>query len=263
MIWAVAVGSAAAGTLSLDGALEQGGLVRGVTEPGTRVILDDRPVRVAPDGHFIFGFGRDAPASAALDIVFPDGSREHRDLAVAPRQYDIQRIDGLPPAQVTPDPAMLARIKRENEEVAKARAADSDALFFERALRWPAQGPISGVYGSQRILNGEPRQPHFGVDIAAPAGSPVAAAASGRVTLAEPDLYFTGGTIIIDHGYGLSTTYSHLATVEVKVGQQLAAGERIGTVGATGRVTGPHLDWRVNWYEVRLDPARIAGPIPK
>lgn len=256
-------GAALAGTLDLDGPLEEGGLVRGRTVPGAQVRLDGRAVRVAPDGRFIFGFGRDAPEHAALDVTFPDGSRGHRDLRVAKRHYAIQRIDGLPPRQVTPGPAVMARIRRDVAAVKAARAADSDALAFEAPLRWPALGPISGVYGSQRILNGEPRRPHFGVDIAAPAGSPVEAAAAGRVTLAAHDLYFTGGTVVIDHGYGLSTTYLHLATVEVAPGQAVAAGERIGTVGATGRATGPHLDWRVNWYEVRLDPMLAAGPMPK
>jgi murein DD-endopeptidase MepM/ murein hydrolase activator NlpD len=254
-------GNAWAGTLQLDNAAEQGGLVRGHTDIGTTLTLDGQKVRVAPDGRFIFGFGRDAPARAVLAIRYPDGSSEERDIAVAARQYDIRRIDGLPPQQVTPDPELLVRIRRETAEVTEARATDSDALFFEAALAWPAHGPISGIYGSQSVLNGEPRQPHYGVDVAAPPGSPVAAAAAGKVTLAEHDLYLTGGTVIVDHGYGLSTTYMHMATLAVSVGQSVTAGDTIGTVGATGRVTGPHLDWRVNWYQVRLDPQLVAGPM--
>lgn len=254
--------AAIAGTVELSGAIEQGGLVRGATEPGAKVTLDGRAVRVAPDGKFIFGFGRDAPPHASLDLAFADGTRLHRELDVASRQWDIRRIDGLPPQQVTPDPEIAARIARDRAEVDKARAVDSDALFFEMPLRWPALGPISGIYGSQSILNGQPRQPHYGVDVAAPPGTPVVAAASGSVSLAERDLYLTGGTIIIDHGYGLSTTYMHLSSVDVQAGQPVAAGETIGKVGATGRVTGPHLDWRVNWYEVRLDAMLAAGPMP-
>ena len=251
-----------AGSLTLEGAVEQGGLVRGKTEPGARLVLDGRPLRLAPDGSFIFGFGRDAPAQARLDAVFADGRREHRDLAVAPRQYDVQRIDGLPPEQVTPDPALRARIEREAALIAKARAVDSDRLDFEQHFLWPAVGPISGVYGSQRILNGEPRAPHMGVDIAGQRGAPILAAAGGTVTLAERDLFFTGGTVIIDHGYGLATTYQHMDSIDVRVGQQVAAGERIGSLGSTGRVTGPHLHWALNWYEVRLDPALTVGPMP-
>lgn len=253
---------ALAGALALDGALEQGGLVHGRTEPGARVTLDGRAVRVAPDGGFIFGFGRDAPGQARLDVVFADGSSTHRDLKVAARQYDIQRINGLPAQQVTPDAATLERIKREQVEINAARAVDSGLPFFERAFVWPAVGPISGVYGSQRILNGEPRAPHMGLDIAAPRGSPVLAADAGTVTLAERDLFFTGGTVIIDHGYGLATTYQHMDRIDVTVGQKVAAGQPIGIVGATGRVTGPHLHWALNWYEVRLDPALVMGPMP-
>lgn len=251
-----------AGTVLLDGLIEQGALVHGKTEPDASVTLDGRPVRVAPDGNFIVGFGRDAPARASLDIAFADGRREHRDLAVSVRQYDRQRIDGLPDQQVTPDPTLAERIQQERALITKARATDSDMLFFEAPLRWPAIGPISGVYGSQRILNGEPRQPHFGLDIAAPKGSAVVAAAAGTVTLAERDLFFTGGTVIIDHGYGLSTTYQHMASIDVSPGQHVEAGDRIGVVGATGRVTGPHLHLALNWYEVRLDPALLLGPMP-
>jgi hypothetical protein len=254
--------AASAGTVDLSGAMEQGGLVRGATEPGATVTLDGRAVRVAPDGKFIFGFGRDAPAHASLDLVLPDGTHAHRDLDMVQRQWDVRRIDGLPPQQVTPDPEIAARIARDKAEVDKARAVDSDALTFEMPLRWPALGPISGIYGSQSILNGQPRQPHYGVDVAAPPGTPVVAAASGTVSLAERDLYLTGGTVIIDHGYGLSTTYMHMSSVDVVPGQNVAAGDPIGKVGATGRVTGPHLDWRVNWYEVRLDAMLVAGPMP-
>jgi hypothetical protein len=252
-----------AGTLSLDGTVEQGALVRGKADPGATVTLDGRAVRVAPDGSFIFGFGRDAPNHASLDVAFPDGGHEHRDLSVTARSYDIQRIEGLPQQTVTPDAAQMERVAREGEIIKRARAADTDLLFFEEPLRWPALGPISGVYGSQRILNGEARAPHAGVDVAAPRGSPVAAAAAGTVTLAERDLFFTGGTVIIDHGYGLATTYQHMDRVDVKLGQHVEAGEPIGIVGATGRVTGPHLHWALNWYEVRLDPALAVGPMPQ
>lgn len=252
----------AAGSVSLEGAFVQGGLVRGKTDPSATVMLDGRAVRVAPDGSFVLGFGREAPLEAALDVAFADGSREHRSVAIAARQYDVQRIDGLPPQQVTPDATTQERIDRERALIAAARKADSDLVFFEAPLRWPALGPISGVYGSQRILNGEPRAPHMGVDIAAPRGTPVMAAAAGTVTLAERDLFFTGGTVIIDHGYGLATTYQHMDRVDVRAGDHVEAGAPIGIVGATGRVTGPHLHWSLNWYDVRLDPMLAAGPMP-
>jgi len=251
-----------AGTLTLDGPLEQGSLVRGTVTPGARVSLDGKKLRVAPDGHFIFGFGRDAPDHAALDVTYRDGGKEHRDLTVAARQYAIRDIEGLPEEQVSPGPELLERIKRENGEAAAARAIDSNLRFFETRFIWPVTGPISGVYGSQTILNGQPRAPHMGVDIAAPPGTPIKAPAAGTVTLAEKGFFMTGGTVMIDHGYGLSTVYFHMSRLNVKLGQKVAQGQVIGAVGATGRATGPHLHWGLNWYQLRLDPALVAGPMP-
>lgn len=253
---------ACAGTLTLDGPIEQGGLIRGKVDPGASVSLDGAKLRVAPDGHFILGFGRDAPDHAALDVVYRDGSKDHRDLSVAARQYDTRNITGLPEDQVSPGPELLDRIKRENGEAAAARNIDSNLLFFETRFIWPVTGPISGVYGSQTILNGQPRAPHMGVDIAAPPGTPIKAPAAGTVTLAEKDFFMTGGTVMIDHGYGLSTVYFHMSRLDVRLGQKVAQGQVIGAVGATGRATGPHLHWGLNWYQLRLDPALVVGPMP-
>jgi hypothetical protein len=262
LIVSMLAGSAQAAMLSLDGPLEQGALIRGLTDPGARVSLNGNALRVAPDGHFLFGFGRDAEPSASLDMVAPDGSTVHRDLVIVARQYDIRRIDGLPPESISPGPDTLVRIKRESALINKALGVSSEDLSFEQKLLWPAQGTISGIYGSQSIMNGQPRSPHFGVDIAAPAGTPIHASAAGTVTLAEPDLYFTGGTVIIDHGYGLSTLYVHLQKLDVAVGARVTARQLIGEMGATGRATGPNLHWGVNWNGVRLDPALAAGPMP-
>ena len=255
-------GNARADDLALDGALTQGGLMVGRTLPGATVTLDGRPLRLTDDGRFLFGFGRDHGPAAVLVLRRADGSDETRHLAVAPRQYDIQRIEGLPPRQITPSPEDLARIKRERALIDAAWARDSGP-GFSAAFAWPVLGPISGIYGSQRILNGEPRQPHYGVDVAAPAGTPVGAAADGTVSLAEPDLFFTGGTVVIDHGHGLSSTYSHLSAVLVAPGQAVRQGEPIGRVGATGRVTAAHLDWRLTWRGERLDPQLTVPPMPK
>jgi len=252
---------AAAETI-LDGALTQGGMVRGQTAPGSTVTLDGRPLRIATDGAFVFGFGREAGPAAVLEIVAPDGKRDTRRLAIAPRRFDIQRIDGLPERMVTPSPRDLERIRRENQMVATARQHDFAETWFREAFDWPVTGHISGIYGSQRILNGEARQPHYGIDIAAPTGTPVRAPLPGRVTLAETDQYFTGGTIILDHGHGVSSTFLHMDRVTVAVGDVVPRGGALGTVGATGRVTGPHLDWRLNWFDVRLDPALVVPPMP-
>lgn len=246
--------------LSWTGDFSQGGLVTGMAQPGITLKLNGRDVPVAKDGRFVFGFGRDEAATATFTIHHRGGQSEAVQLAVAPQTYDIQRIDGLPPAQVTPPPAVLERIKRENAMIAAVRQRNTARQDFLQGWIWPAKGPVSGVYGSQRILNGEPRTPHYGIDIAAPTGSPVIAPAGGEVALAEKDIYFTGGTIIIDHGMGINSAFSHLQSVNVKVGQQVKQGEQIGTVGATGRATGPHLDWRVNWFDVRLDPQRLLPP---
>ena len=161
---------------------------------------------------------------------------------------------------VTPPPELLARIREEGAIVRAARAFDTAETHLFAPFAWPARGPISGVYGSQRVLNGEPRQPHFGVDIAAPEGTPVRAPAGGEIRLAEVDLYYSGGTVILDHGHGLSSTFLHMSRVDVAVGQRVAQGEVIGAIGATGRVTGAHLDWRMNWFERRLDPALLVAP---
>ncbi|MCW5751710.1 MAG: M23 family metallopeptidase [Alphaproteobacteria bacterium] len=244
--------------LVLSGEARQGGLLIGRTSPAAEVELNGRRIRLAPDGRFVIGFGRDHPPQARLEIRLGQ-ARLGRDLVVSQRSYDIQRIDGLPPAQVTPPPEVLERIRAEAARIQELRTRDSGLTGVLGGWVWPVNGPITGVYGSQRILNGEPRQPHFGIDIAAPTGTPVVAAADGEVVLAEADFYFTGGTVMIDHGHGVSSVYSHLSRVDVTAGRPVARGEHIGAVGATGRVTGAHLDFRVNWLNERIDPALVLG----
>jgi murein DD-endopeptidase MepM/ murein hydrolase activator NlpD len=245
-------------TVELRGPLTQGGLIIGTAPPGTSVAFEGRNLRVDPQtGTFVFGIGRDQSPEAALTISHPDGRVETQTLAIAPRQWKIERIDGLPPRTVTPPPEVLARIRREGALINAARARDSATLDFAQGFILPATGRLSGFYGSQRILNGKPRRPHYGLDVAGPVGTPVHAAAAGEVVLAEADLFYTGGTVAIDHGHGLTTIYSHMNSVDVKVGDSVAQGAPIGTIGATGRVTGPHLDWRLNWFNERLDPQLV------
>lgn len=247
--------------LSLNGRFVQGGLVTGTVPPGTRVTLDGKAVPVRAEGRFLLGFGRDATRSATLEAIFPDGRTLVRKIAVLARDYEIQRIDGLPEKMVTPPPAVLARIARDAKQVKDARLVDTGRPLFDSGFIWPVRGRITGVYGSQRILNGKPRRPHFGVDIAAPVGTPVRATADGIVRVAVRDMYYTGGTVLIDHGYGINSVYSHLQTVTVKDGQSVKQGDTIGTLGGTGRATGPHLDWRVNLFLTRLDPALLVPPM--
>lgn len=259
---ALAQGPAAgAMDLVLEGPLIQGGLVRGQVAPGRTVTLDGRAVATTEDGRFVVGFGREHPARATLRVSGAKSVFE-RTLAIEAREYQTQHIEGLPGKMVTPDPEAHARIRQDQAEVDAARAVNSTRRGFLESFRWPAVGIITGVYGSRRVLNGEPRNPHYGIDIAAPAGAPVLAPASGRVTLAHPDMYYTGATIVLDHGFGVSSTFLHLKEIDVAVGQAVAAGERIGRVGSSGRSTGPHLDWRMNWFDVRVDPALLTGPMP-
>jgi murein DD-endopeptidase MepM/ murein hydrolase activator NlpD len=248
--------------LELHGEAVQGGLLFGVSSPGSKVLLDGAEVMVSADGRFVVGFDRDETGERTLRVRGPDGSEESRTLAVAPREYAIERVDGLPPSTVTPDPAALERIREEAALVSAARARRDARTDYAAGFNWPAAGRISGVYGSQRILNGEPRRPHFGLDIAAPTGSPVYAPADGIVTLVHPDMYFSGGTIVLDHGQGLSSSFLHLSRTLVEAGTSVRKGDLIGEIGATGRASGPHLDWRMNWLDRRVDPQLLVKGEP-
>ena len=247
--------------LQLNGDFIQGGLVHGLVEPASvRLYLDGVETVIHTDGRFILGFDRDAPPQMKLQIVRSDRQKCIRPLQVRKREYDIQRIDGLPPKKVTPAAETLPRIRAEANAIKTARARLDARVDYRSGFQWPVVGPISGVYGSQRVLNGEPRRPHYGVDIAVPVGTPVAAPAPGIVTYVNSDMYFSGGTIVLDHGHGLSSSFLHLHTVQVEVGQTINQGEIIATVGATGRVTGPHLDWRMNWRGAYIDPQLLVVP---
>lgn len=252
----------ASADVELTGNLVQGGLVQGQVAPGSAVTLEGRALRVTADGRFVFGLGRDAPATVELSITAPNSEVRQQSVAIAPRSYQIQRVDGLPPRQVTPSETDLAQIRADAALLNAARRRDTAETGFLEQAAWPAVGPISGVYGSQRILNGEPRSPHRGVDIAVPRGTPVGATASGVVSLAETGMYFTGGTVVIDHGHGVHSIYVHLDEVRVTVGQRLRQGQILGIVGATGRATGPHLHWGMYWFDEAIDPALLVGAMP-
>lgn len=239
----------------------QGGLMIFKTDAQNQVWLDEEAQHISPNGYFAIGFHRDDTKSLVLEIISKDGISRLINITPNQREYDIQKIDNLPSSMVTPPAETLNRIKLDIKNVKRARAVlsqQTDAII--NGFNWPVWGRITGIYGSQRVLNGQPRQPHYGIDIAAPPGLAVWAAADGIVQMAD-DLYFTGGTIIIDHGFYLNSTYSHLQTMKVKKGQRIKKGQIIGSVGSTGRSTGPHLDWRINWKQKRLDPLLLAGPL--
>jgi murein DD-endopeptidase MepM/ murein hydrolase activator NlpD len=234
----------------------QGHFILGKTNPNAEIIVGKKKVKVSEKGFFVFGIDRDRK----FDLIFTktiDGKKSKVIKKVLKRKYNIQRIDGLAESKVTPPESVYKRIKEENNAIGEARSINSNLIFFKDKFIMPVKGIISGVYGSQRILNGKPRWPHYGIDIAAKQGTIILSSGTGVVTMAEDDLYYTGGTIIMDHGHGISTIYSHLENILVSVGDQINQGDVIGTVGSTGRSTGPHLDFRINWFQTRLDPMSV------
>jgi murein DD-endopeptidase MepM/ murein hydrolase activator NlpD len=252
----------AAAPAAFDGHLTQGGLVFGHVEPGARVWLDGARIMVSATGEFLLGFNRDAAPEARLKIEHADDSVEERTLAIEQRTYEEQRVNGLPQNMVTPDAQAQARIAADQKKIDAARIPQATVAWYAHGFDWPALGPISGIYGSVRILNGVPRQPHAGVDIAAPEGTPVKSPADGIVRLAETGMLLTGGTIIIDHGQGLTSILIHMSAVLVRPGLFVSRGQVIGRVGHTGRATGPHVHWGMNWRDVRLDPQLLVPPMP-
>ena len=242
--------------IEFNGKFIQGHFIIGKTEPKSKIIIGKKEVKVSKDGYFVFGIDRDRKFDVLVTKI-KEGKKEKIIKKVFKRKYKIQRIDGLPENKVTPPEEVYKRIKDENYRIGEARAINSNLIFFKNKFIMPVNGIVTGVYGSQRILNGKPRWPHYGIDIAAKQGTKIKASGSGIITMAEDDLYYTGGTIIMDHGHGISTIYSHLEKVMVRVGDKINQGDIIGTVGSTGRSTGPHLDFRINWFQTRLDPMTV------
>jgi len=242
--------------VKLSGDFIQGGMVIGnATKPVETAFIDDVKIPIHPNQTlFAFGFDRDVKETSVFKINYKDGSSEQQTLNVTQREYKIDRVNGVASKYVSPPESVLQRIRNDSAIVKEARAGLSFRTDFTTKAVKPAQGRLSGVYGSQRVFNGVPKRPHFGMDIAAKTGTKVIAAWSGKVMLAEPDLYYSGGTLIIDHGMGITTTYIHLSALHVKVGDVVEQGQLVAEIGATGRVTGPHLDWRLNWFNRKLDP---------
>lgn len=245
-----------AAEITWSGNFVQGGMV--IAKADSKIAsakVDGVKIPVHPDGTtLVFGYGRDAKAESTISIELVSGDKIDKTVAIEQRKYDIDRVNGVAKKYVSPPESVLARIRADSAQVKQARASLSYRQDYLADAVRPAKGRISGVYGSQRVFNGVPKRPHFGMDIAAPVGTPVIAPWAGKVVLAEPDMYYSGGTLIIDHGMGITSTYIHLSKLDVNVGQVLQAGDKIAEIGATGRVTGPHLDWRLNWFKRRLDP---------
>lgn len=254
--------SAAVSALEIQGKWQQGAVLLGKVPAGTQVEFKNRLVRITGDGQFVIGLGRDEKPEAVVITIDTSGKRQRHEFTVAAREYNIQRVTGVPQRTVTPSPEQIERSRREAKMAADARKVDLPLQDFSQKFEWPLVGRITGVYGSQRFYNGEPNSPHYGIDIAAPTGTSVRAPAGGVVTLVHPDMFFSGGTLIVDHGHGLSSTFIHLHKILVEEGERVEQGQIIAQVGASGRATGPHLDWRMNWFEERVDPSLLVGPMP-
>lgn len=245
--------------LEISGEWQQGAVIIGHAPKGTQVEYKERKLQLTADGKFVIGLGRDAPNKAIITTI-TNGKAQLHSFTVKAREYNIQRVEGVPQATVEPNKEQDERIAREAALVSQARKVDLPLNFFAQKFQWPLLGPISGVYGSQRVYNGIPKTPHFGVDIAKPVGTSVRAPAGGVVTLVHPDMFLSGGTLIIDHGHGLSSTMIHLSKILVKEGDKVEQGQNIALVGQTGRASGPHLHWAMNWFEERVDPQLLVPP---
>jgi murein DD-endopeptidase MepM/ murein hydrolase activator NlpD len=239
------------------GQVSQGALVLGKVPAGSQVRYRDRSLRTTPYGTVVLGVGRDERGPLQVDVSLPSGRHETISIAVAARDWPTEYVQGVPPKTVNPPPAIAERIKREQALVTAARDRDDARTDFAQAFQWPLQGRISGRFGNARVYNGQPGAGHSGMDIAAASGTPVKAPAAGVVTFASPDLYLTGGTLLLDHGHGVSSNFLHLSRIDVKVGDRIGQGQVIGAVGATGRATGPHLHWGMSWFDVRIDPLLV------
>lgn len=250
--------------ITLDGDAAQGGLLFGQTTPGASVRLDGEPVMVGDDGGFVIGFGRDSALSALLTVTTPGGETVRQTIEIEDRDFKIERIDGLDQSKVSGfSEAQLEKIRAGTAKKKAARKVTDSASLWRSGFDWPLTGRISGVFGSQRVLNGEPKRPHSGVDVARPTGTPIRAPADGIVRLADSDMYFEGGLVLLDHGQWLESAFLHMSRIDVAPGQKIKKGDVIGAVGATGRVTGPHLHWSVKWAGRLVDPQLLVGEMPK
>ena len=243
--------------LALSGEIKQGGLMVGKTLAQNTVTLNGKAITVSTNGDYTFGFSRDDTKDYQLVITSDNGDRVEKTLTPQKRSYNVQRIEGIKKSIMQPNPKAVSRSQADNVKIKKARKVASSLNYFAQGFIAPIEGTITGVYGSQRVYNGVPKRPHFGLDYAGKTGDPVKAPASGTVLLWVPDMFYSGGTMIIDHGQGISSTFLHLSNAYVKQGDTVEQGQVVAAVGKSGRATGPHLDWRINWFNVKIDPALV------
>ncbi len=237
--------------------------MHGTVEPATRGFkFPGHRLVVSPEGEFLIAFFRNAPAKETVTITFPDGAVLEHTFEVEQRTYEDDRIDNLPDKFVNLDAKTKVALDRTNARIKKLRMQYTKVPHYKVGFVWPLQGKITSRYGQKRFLNGTDGGIHWGVDIAAPVGRPVKAPSKGKIVFAEAGVPLAGTTVIIDHGHGLTSTLIHLQTMAVKVGQEVEQGDVVATVGMTGRTNGPHLDWRMNFFEIRIDPELLVPPMP-
>jgi murein DD-endopeptidase MepM/ murein hydrolase activator NlpD len=235
----------------------QGALIVGKTSPDNKVTLNGKSIKVSINGDYALGFSRDEKNNSELMIFSPNGAAEKRILKPLKREYNIQRVEGIAKSIMNPNKKANVRVGEDNKKIKAARKVDSNLTAFAKGFVAPIEGIITGVYGSQRYYNGVPKTPHYGLDYAGKNGDPVKSPADGTILMFVPDMFYSGGTMIIDHGHGVSSTFLHLSDSYVSVGDKVSKGQLVAAVGASGRATGPHLDWRINWFNMRLDPALV------
>ncbi|WP_246058423.1 M23 family metallopeptidase [Litorilituus lipolyticus] len=243
--------------IKLSGEIKQGGLVVGKATKNSTVSLNGRPLIVSAQGEYAFGFSRDDISEYTLIVSTPDGETKSKTFTPQARTYKEQRIEGIKKSIMQPNPKAIERSAKDSKQIKAARKISSELTHFAEGFIPPIDGTITGVYGSRRVYNGVPKRPHYGLDYAGKIGDPVKAPASGKVLLWVPDMFYSGGTMIIDHGQGVSSTFLHLSASSVKTGDYVKKGQVVASVGKSGRATGPHLDWRINWFDVKIDPALV------
>lgn len=247
-------------SVALPASIVQGGLLMGRAPAGSRVVYEGKALRVSGDGRFVLGVAREQTGTVQLRVTPPGSATQALDVPIVDRVFPLEQVNGVPEGTVNPTPELAARMEREQAEVSAARLRDDDRTDYDTKYLWPVSGRISGLYGSQRVYNGTPKTPHSGLDVAAAQGTAIQAPAGGIVIFAKPDLYLTGGTVLIDHGHGVSSNFLHMSRIDVKVGERVEQGQVIGLVGATGRATGPHMHWGMSWFGVRVDPQLLVDP---
>ena len=248
--------------IQLSGEMVQGALIVGKTQATNTVMLNEQTLPVSKKGDYVFAFSRDDKAEYTLTVTTPTGDVEQKSFKPAPREYKISRLEGISKKIMNPNKKAQTRSAQDSAAIGKVRKISSDLTHFSQGFIAPRSSRITGVYGSQRFYNGVPKNPHYGVDYAGNIGAPVKAPASGTIILWEPDMFYSGGTLVIDHGHGITSNFLHLSASLVNVGDKVKQGEVIAKVGNSGRVTGPHLDWRMNWHKVRFDPQLAMKVLP-